>query len=382
MRARRVVSRALSRALSRDFLALPVISRDWRAESFKVFNRPLAFERAVAANPAAAGVAAADVRDATLGFAVGKAAIAMARAAGPIPCGLVVSPHGTTGALPPGWTGMTAGHPEPDDASVAAGAAVRALVESAGPDDVVLALISGGASALIEQPRVPLAEFRARIAAVMAGGAAIAELNAARTALSELKGGQLARLCRGRIVTLVASDVVGDRLDVIGSGPTIPPRAQDRAELVAPLAAFAQLIARELGVRVVEPALVGDVADVARRIAGEPGAFVAYGEPTLCVPVEHGEGGRAQQLALLLARELRGTERSALVAGSDGIDGPPPRGRPAPAGAFVDGTTWDRLADPEGALARCDAGNALAQIGALFVTGPTHVNHADVVIVG
>jgi len=345
-----------------------------------------AFHRAVAENPAAAGVAAANIRDATIGIAVGKAALAMARAAGSIARGLAVTPHGAkvmAGELPVGWAHVTASHPEPDDASVRAGAAVRALVASAGADDVVLALISGGASALIEQPRVPLAEFRARVHAVMASGASIAELNAVRAALSELKGGRLARACAGRMVTLVASDVVGDPLDVIGSGPTIAPeRVRDRAVLVAPLSAFAAIVARELGLPLREPALIGDVADAARALAAEQGAFVAYGEPTLRVPADHGEGGRAQQLALLLARELRGTGRSALVAGSDGIDGPAPGGRPAPAGAFVDGATWDAVTDPASALAHCDAGRALAQIGALFVTGPTGVNHADVVIVG
>ena len=369
-----------------------------------------AFARAVAENPARAGVQAAAVRNATLGIAVGKAAIAMAQGAGPIARGLVVTPAGAHGELPAGWTHMTASHPAPDATSVAAGAAVAALVDDATDGDVVLALVSGGASALIEQPRVPLGEFRALLAAVMAAGAPIADLNAVRAALSELKAGQLAQRCAGTVVTLVASDVVGDPLDVIGSGPTIAAdrealrrrarailerlglavpavldtaiapaaaRPHDRAQLVAPLAAFARIVARELALPVHEPPLTGDVGEVARALAAEAGAFVAYGEPTVRVPPAHGQGGRARQLALLLARELRGGSRSALVAGTDGVDG-----AEAVAGAFVDGATWDALADPDGALARCDSGTALAQIGAQFVTGPTGVNHADVVIVG
>jgi hydroxypyruvate reductase len=104
------------------------------------------------------------------------------------------------------------------------------------------------------------------------------------------------------------------------------------------------------------------------------------------VPADHGDGGRAQQLALALAGHLRGTGRGALVVGTDGIDGPPPRGRPSPAGAWIDAQTWDAIAaagcDPAAALARCDAGTALATVGALVVTGPSGINHADLVIVG
>jgi glycerate-2-kinase len=164
----------------------------------------------------------------------------------------------------------------------------------------------------------------------------------------------------------------------------------DRALLVAPLAAFAEgareaLAAAGVRARRLDPPLEGEVAAAARRLAAEPAPLVAWGEPTLRVPADHGDGGRAQQLALALAQLVRGTSRALLVAGTDGVDGPPPRdGRPPPAGAFVDGGTWDAIAaagiDPARALARCDAGPALAAVGALFVPGSTGVNHADVVI--
>lgn len=363
-----------------------------------------------------------------LGIAAGKAAIPMVRSAF-VDEGIAVTPVGGTGAVPAAWSVIEAAHPSPDERSVAAGRAVRALVASAAPGDLVIALISGGASALIEQPRVPLDELRATTAAVMAAGASIRELNTVRGALSEIKAGQLALACRAPIVTLVASDVVGDPLDVVGSGPTIVPaqsldeqrraalailarcgvaapaalaapiaqpaghaRASDRAVLVAPLCEFADAVLAGLAklgtaARRLDPPLDGDVAEVARALVEQTGAFVAWGEPTLRVPGDRGDGGRAQQLALALAERIRGTDRSFLVAGTDGVDGPPPRdGRPSPAGAFVDGTTWDALraagVDPAGALARCDAGSALAAIGALFVPGPTGVNHADVVIAG
>lgn len=372
-----------------------------------------------------------------LGIAIGKAALAMARGA-PVDRGIAVVPAGGAAAqaAPTGWRVIEGSHPAPDEHSEVAGRAVRELIESAAAGDVVIALVSGGASALVEQPRIPLGELRALVGALMAAGAPIGELNTVRGALSELKAGRLALACAAPIVTLVASDVVGDRLDVISSGPTIGPwlaaptapvdvglaedarrreaiaileRAglavpaalatpiaprrvarADRAILVAPLAAFADAACEALaaaGVRArrLDPPLEGDVAGAARRLAAEAAPFVAWGEPTLRVPEEHGDGGRAQQLALALARLVRGTGRALLVAGTDGVDGPPPRGgRPAPAGAFVDGATWDAITakgiDPARALEGCDAGSALGAAGALFVPGPTGVNHADVAI--
>jgi len=376
-----------------------------------------------------------------LGIAVGKTALAMARGVGPVSRGLAVTLADDGGDLPGGWRLLIASHPEPDERSVAAGRAVLDLVTSATDEDVVIALISGGASALIEQPRVPLAEFRAITSSLMHAGAPIAELNTVRTALSAIKGGQLAMACRARILTLVASDVVGDRIPVVGSGPTIGPWLEapaspidagvaaeqrrrtavaileqhaiavpatlrepmpahpvtrdDRAVLVTSIGEFAKWVRLELaasGVRAHrrhDDRIEGEVVTVAEQLAARAKRnrpFVGYGEPTLRVPADHGQGGRAQQLALELAKRLRGTDRSALVAGTDGIDGPPPRHHPAPAGAFIDGTTWDRVVgaglDPEAALARCDAGTALQAVDALFVCGPTGVNHADIVIVG
>lgn len=384
------------------------------------------------------------VRGRVLGLAIGKAALAMARGAGPVAHGLVVAPRGRVitspwparhaapnealgGApisapvhdLPPGWTLLYAAHPMPDDTSFAAGARVLELVASATADDVVLALISGGASALVEQPRpgVGVDEYRERVRAVMASGAPIHELNRVRTELSAIKGGKLAACSAAPVVTLVVSDVIGDDPRVIGSGPTVgdPLRAGDRVEVVARMASFgeelvAALAARGVDARRLAEPIADDVVVVAERLvagrltdaigagaigadiagagvagAGAAGAaaLVAWGEPTVRVPEHAGSGGRAQQLALELARRLRGTSRSAFVAGSDGVDGPSPRGA---AGAFVDGSTWDGIValkiDPAAALARCDAGTALDAVGALVFTGPTGINHADVAIIG
>src|SRR5262245_6075998 len=155
--------------------------------------------------------------------AIGKAALAMARGAGEVAAGIAVVPRGVSGALPVGWQLLEASHPEPDERSVAAGAAVLGLVRSARESDVVLALLSGGASALAEQPIIELAEFVATIRAVMAAGAAIDEINAVRSALSTIKAGQLALASAAPVITLAVSDVIGDPLAVIGSGPTIGP---------------------------------------------------------------------------------------------------------------------------------------------------------------
>lgn len=398
---------------------------------------------------AAPAVAARMADRRVVAAAVGKAALAMARGAGPVADGLAIVPAGGGGALPAGWQLLEAAHPVPDTRSLAAGAALLALVERSAPDDTVLALLSGGASALAELPAaggrgaIPaaFAELTATVRHVMAAGAPIDEINAVRGALSAIKAGQLALASAAPVVTLAVSDVIGDPLAVIGSGPTIgpwlarpgvevddgrvavwqraravlarlgvpapavlerePPRRRvvrsDHAELIAPMAsaahaAIAALAARGVAARLIAAPVAGDVEDVARRLVAElaaapaGGPIVAWGEPTVRVPAAAGAGGRAQQLALILARHLRGTPCAAFVVGTDGVDGPPPADRPSPAGAWVDGATWDAIAaagvDPAAALAACDAGSALAAVAALVVTGPTGINHADLVLVG
>jgi glycerate-2-kinase len=380
-----------------------------------------AFETAIAACDPGARVAGAQ---ATIGIAVGKAALAMARGAR-VERGIIVTP--VEGDVP-GWQTIVSAHPHPDDRSILAGRALRVLIDSATPDDTVLALISGGSSALIEDPRIPLDEFVATVRAVMATGASIYELNLVRTALSAIKGGKLVEACRAPVTTLVASDITNDAVATVGSGPTIGPWIEqpavdagahedavrrgamavlakygvpapailqapiesrlvtrtDRVQLVLPMRAFADELGKILAMRVLETPMSVGVSHVAKDLESRA-PCIAWGEPTLHVPKQHGEGGRAQQLALELAWLLRGTKRWAFVAGTDGIDGPLPERRPTPAGAFVDGKTWDKIVavgiDPHRALGKCDAGTALAAVGALVVTGPTGVNHADIAIV-
>jgi len=409
------------------------------------------FAEAVSACDPAARVRMADIPagDRRFAIAVGKAALAMARGAGPVADGVAIAPVDDGRGLPAGWGLVIAPHPVPDERSVhAADEAWRIAEREAKAGDIVLVLISGGASSLLEAPRTTLDELRSTIAALMAAGAPIAELNVVRGALSRIKAGGLVARCPTRVVTLAISDVIGDDLATIGSGPTIAPAAPlapraaeilrrhgieppaslgaafdeasegrgaqpavvfppggtrtsrakavvprigDIARVIASMSAFADAAVNALAKRGFlvsrdDAPIDGAVDRVAAALAARAGLVVAWGEPTLAVPAGHGEGGRAQQLALELARLLRGTERSALVVGSDGSDGPAPVARPTPAGAFVDGTTWDAVTaagiDPAAALARRDAGTALAGVGALLVTGPTGINHADLVILG
>jgi glycerate 2-kinase len=272
----------------------------------------------------------------------------------------------------------------------------------------------------------------------------IADLNAVRIALSAIKGGGLALRSVAPIVTLAVSDVIGDSLEAIGSGPTVGGWSRGQAFDLAALVgaqrskAVRVLVRHEIAIPDVletaidatQPTIRTDFARVVvpmNRLArnvhaalrrelpdawftlsqvpfswpvslgaqiltnGDGKSFVAWGEATLVVPPDAGSGGRMQQLALACAKELAkhsepSMTMSMLAIGSDGMDGPPPRDRPAPAGAFVDRTTWDAIRaagiDPDEALRRCDAGTALAAVGALVVTGPTGINHADLVVIG
>lgn len=348
---------------------------------------------------------------------------------------------------------LAGAHPVPDASSVAAAEQLRALVGRAPEDALLVALVSGGASAMVAKPRagLTLAEKVARTSRRMAEGAPIAELNALRRSLSAVKGGQLIAAAAAPVLSLVVSDVAGDDPRVVASGLTVsapahplrgstgssPPapgsrvvvsgartmkdeagedlsaglgpeleetaapwreaREADRVEILARQDAVARAAAqglRERGweVTFLEGALVGDVEDAARILTGAVAgakeqwperrrAFVAYGEPVVVLPEGAGAGGRAQQLALLLARAVARWPVTALVAGTDGVDGP---STPAAAGAVVDGETWAAIqaagVDGAAALARCDARAALEAVAQLLVTGPTGINHADVMI--
>jgi len=375
----------------------------------------------------------------TLLIAAGKAAVPMAIAAaealGPaLDRGVVVTKVGHAGRaaeLPPSVAVIEAAHPVPDESSVRGAQAVADLAQAAGEDDLVLCLISGGGSALLTLP-VPdldLPGYQALTAALLRSGATIDELNTVRKHLSQVAGGQLARLAAPATqATLVLSDVVGDPLTTIASGPTVAdpttvadaravlaryrvdavdpallretPKAGDPAlagahhvlvgsNRLAALAAAGR--ARELGYRplLLTTYVEGEAREVARvaaalakgvRSAGDPlpppACLIWGGETTVTVRGD-GKGGRNQELALAAAIALEDWPGVTLLAlATDGGDGPTDS-----AGAVVTGATIGRARalglDPHDALARNDSYPFLAALGAHLRTGPTGTNVND-----
>jgi glycerate 2-kinase len=360
-------------------------------------------------------------------LAVGKAAVSMSRGAiralgQRIDRALVITKHGYEGDLP--WPVLVAGHPMPDEASIAAGEAVGRLVADLPQGHTVLVLLSGGASSLIEwlPEGVTLRQLQDLNQWLLGAGLDIAAMNAIRSRVSRLKGGRLALLLAPRpVYCLAISDVPGDEPGLIGSGPLtarrqalalpeVPdslrslvdrapaaPAASDpafgavRFRIVAGIGgamAAAAAAARTLGYDA-DPArelLGGDAIAAGERLAREllerpPGCVRIHGgETTLALPSSPGQGGRNQSLALSAARVLDGARDCVLLAaGTDGTDGPG-----TDAGALVDGDTIRRGREAglnaEDALRRADAGRFLEASGDLVRTGPTGTNVMDLCI--
>jgi glycerate 2-kinase len=328
-------------------------------------------------------------------LALGKAAVPMARGAlavlgGRVRGGVVVTKDGhADGPLPPLEVRETA-HPVPDARSVAAGERLLAAARDAGPDDLVLVLVSGGASALAEAPAdgVTLADIARTTDALLKSGAAIGEINAARTRLSKLKGGGLARACRARMLTLLVSDVPGDDPAVIGSGPTCVDGA--RMVVVASLAHAldaAERAARARGFVVgrLSARLDGEARYEHERVLAEldrlPGRALALaGGETWVRVTGSGEGGRNQELAAAAIPALATRPGTVLAAiGTDGTDGPT-----SAAGGIVDSTSLERTkragVDVIDYLARNDSGRLLEILGDRVTTGPTGTNVGDLVL--
>ncbi len=167
------------------------------------------------------------LRETSLVVGAGKAAVGMARGleenAGRPLRGLVITPTGHVGASPQGVQVAEAGHPVPTAAGVSATRRILALLAAFGPEDRAVVLISGGASALLTAPRGVTPEQKAALTEdLLASGASIEEINVVRKHLSNVKGGGLAAATRARLLSLIVSDVVGDALSAIGSGPTAP----------------------------------------------------------------------------------------------------------------------------------------------------------------
>ncbi len=330
-------------------------------------------------------------------------------------------------------------HPVPDARGEAASAALLALAARAGKDDLVLFLVSGGGSALTPAPAAPvtLAEKQTVTRLLLEAGATIGELNAVRKHLSRFKGGQLARAAApARVVTLALSDVIGDPLDVIASGPTapdpttftdalavidrrgvadrVPASVRDRLasgargeidETPKPGDAIFERItnviignnsivtdaavaaATHLGLapQLLTRSLEGEARVVARELVDRARALppraclIAGGETTVTVKGS-GRGGRCQEFALAAAIAIDGhDDLVVLAAGTDGTDGPTDA-----AGAVVDGSTVARGrahgADAARSLDDNDSHAFLRAAGDLIVTGPTNTNLLDLYV--
>jgi hydroxypyruvate reductase len=353
-----------------------------------------------------------------------------------------------------GYTGPThririeqAGHPIPDEGSVRAADRIAQLLQQAREDDLVIAVLSGGGSALLVAPSkgISLADKRRLTNALLRSGATINEINAIRKHLSLIKGGGMVRLASpATVVSLVLSDVLGDPLDVIASGPTVadtstfadcweiltrydliddlPPaiathlkeglagRVPDTPKPGDPIFECTQNVVVASNERAVEAALKqarmdglnalvlstfveGESRVVAQVFAAiglelarrdrplaRPAAIVAGGETTVTIKGQ-GRGGRNQEFALSAAIHLDGSDGVTIMAvATDGSDGPT-----SAAGAIVDGSTVERARamglNPRQALADNDSNGFFQRLGDLIITGPTNTNVNDLYIV-
>ena len=381
-------------------------------------------------------------------IAAGKAAAVMLNAfaastAVPLRRMVGIGPHPPE-LLPQGAEWHNAGHPLPTQGSVAAARRAIEIAQSSRPGDLIVVLLSGGGSALMALPAdgISLADKQRTARTLMEHGADIYELNTVRKHLSAVKGGQLAAAAPGAVVTLAVSDVVGDDLSVIASGPTVPDdstyaqaltilnarggvaayplavvdRLQRGAEAAVPetpqtgdvrlqrsmarvigpqrgAIEGAEAAARELGydVLIMRDPVTGEARETAvahvRRVAADaatrarPLCVISSGETTVTVRGT-GRGGRNQEFALAMASALGvlGDPVAGASIGTDGIDGPTDA-----AGAIVDSSTLPRAAaaglDPRQFLDDNNTYVFFERLGDLIKTGPTATNVGDLQVI-
>ena len=378
----------------------------------------------------------------TIVVGAGKAASQMAAAFeslwdGPLE-GAVVARHGPI-ATCERIRVLQSAHPVPDEAGLAGSAELLRLVEGLTPDDLVVALVSGGGSSLLPAPPqgLTLADEIAVNRALLASGAPISAMNVVRKHVSRIKGGRLAfAAAPARVVSLIVSDVPGDNPAFVASGPTIPDSSTP-ADALAIISRYGMILpdavmrhlgsehaaapkpghpvftnqqhhiiasaavsleaaaakARTLGVEAVilSDAIEGEARDIGRMHAAiaretalrnrpfsKPVVILSGGETTVTISGDaFGKGGRNSEFLLSFALDIDGVEGvHALAADTDGIDGSEDN-----AGAFADGFTISRMraagADPRDHLARHDAWSAFSASGDLFVPGPTGTNVND-----
>ena len=321
---------------------------------------------------------------------------------------------------------VEAGHPVPDENSFLGTQKAIDLVTGLKETDTVLFLLSGGGSALFEKPLIPGAELQDITSQLLACGADIIEINTIRKRLSAVKGGRFAQLCKpARVMTVVLSDIIGDPLDMIASGPAYPdsstceqaiaiaekynlnltdaawsllrqetPKALTNVTTqvtgsVRELCAAAAKVCEGLGYT---PVLLTDclccqakeagsfLASIVKSHVGQGRkmAFIAGGE-TVVKLTGKGLGGRNQEIALAAAAGIEGLGAAVFSVGSDGTDGPTDA-----AGGYVDGDTATELCTHgltvDAVLKENDAYHALQKTGGLIITGATGTNVNDVAV--
>jgi len=366
----------------------------------------------------------------TLLIAAGKAAWQMARSAvdclGYVDGGAVVTKYGHAMAEIPGILCCEGGHPVPDEGSFSGTKKALELVQNLTEADTVVFLLSGGGSALFEDPLISGDELQDITRQLLSSGADIVEMNTIRKRLSRVKGGRFAEICApAHVFSIVLSDILGDPLDMIASGPACPDSSTCEQALaiarkynlrlsetvwkllaretpkelhnvtthitgsVRELCAAGASKCLEMGY---EPHILTDQLCCEARHAGsflssiavthagtdKPLAYIAGGE-TVVRLTGKGKGGRNQELALSAAPGIAGRNAAVFSVGSDGTDGPTDA-----AGGYVDGDTMDAFAragvDVFSVLQDNDAFHALEKSGGLIFTGPTGTNVNDVAV--
>jgi hydroxypyruvate reductase len=381
-------------------------------------------------------LANARLRDEIILIGIGKASWTMAKAATEvldqrIVSGAIVTKYGHSEGSLPGIKIFEAGHPLPDSNTLKATEKILEITRQAGKDQTILFLVSGGGSALFEKPahRLPIRFLSDITSRLLLSGADISELNTVRKHLSSVKGGRFAVHCMpAAIFQITLSDVLGDRPDMIASGPAVPdpstsgealavikkykiplspeiesalrsetPKSLDNvffeiAGNVTGLCRAAKIAAEKRGYI---SEIVTDRLDGEARLAGymaaeraldelgksaEAKRCLIWGGETTVKVKGSGKGGRSQEVALAAAEKISGSGNIVILsAGSDGTDGPTDA-----AGGIVDGLTWGKIRsvsyDPVEMLENNDSYNALELAGALLKTGPTGTNVNDLVI--
>lgn len=365
-------------------------------------------------------------------LAVGKAAWSMAKTASDclqnkITAGIIITKYGHIQGEISDFRCYEAGHPLPDENSVKATAEALKLTDNLTENDTVLFLLSGGGSSLFEKPLIPLEELQDITEQLLACGADITEINTLRKRFSQVKGGKFAQWCKpAQIYSIVLSDIIGDPLDMIASGPAYPDSttATDAIDIVKKYQLKLSDTAKELlsvetpkildnvitkitgsvkelckAVTVTcknlgyEPVLLTDQLCCEAREAGsflasilkthsndnKNLAFIAGGE-TVVHLTGVGKGGRNQEIALSAAAKIEGEKTMAVFSvGSDGTDGPTDA-----AGGYCDGDTAKELCSAgikiHEVLKQNDAYTALKLTDGLIFTGPTGTNVNDVAV--